>query len=270
VEFYVSVPFHRLEEKIDFLSRQGFIPEVRMTETEYLMDLAAVNIDRLRRLLDEKGYRIFSHAPFFGLDVASIDAGISRYSLRCLERAVEVTSALGGDLMVMHTGYLPQYSRIGRRYWFRNWSERMPRLVEKACAHGVTIALENTWDDRPEVLQHLRELLPRRDGVGYCLDTGHMNVYSRLPVRRWWHCLGDEIVALHLHDNDGLSDDHLPPGRGTFDFETMVSLLNGVRSMPLLDLEVDHALVRDGRDYLIKLFERVRVVRARGAAGPCE
>ena len=116
----------------------------------------------------------------------------------------------------------------------------MPSLVEKAHRKGVTIALENTWDDRPEVLLHLKALLPERNNVMFCLDTGHLNVYSQLPLRRWWRCLGDDISAIHLHDNDGLSDDHLPPGRGTVDFETLVELLLDMRRMPLLDLEVDH------------------------------
>jgi sugar phosphate isomerase/epimerase len=150
--------------------------------------------------------------------------------------------------------------------WFRNWSDRMPRLIEEARRHGVSIALENTWDDRPEVLDHLRNLLPDREPLKFCLDTGHMNVYSRLPVRRWWECLGREVAALHLHDNDGLSDDHLPPGGGTFDFEMMVSLIDGVRPLPLLDLEVDHERVGEGRHYLVGLFNRIR----NAARGPAE
>lgn len=254
MEFYVSVPFERLEGSIDFISREGFSPELRMTETEYLMGLTDADIGRIAGLLREWNFRVFTHAPFFGLDVASIDRGISRYSVDCLEKAIDVTAALGGNLMVMHTGYLPQYSRVGRRYWFRNWSVRMPSLVEKAQRKGVTIALENTWDDRPEVLLHLKALLSERNNVAFCLDTGHLNVYSQLPLRRWWSGLGDDIAAIHLHDNDGLSDDHLPPGRGTVDFKTLVKLLLDMRTMPLLDLEVDHPRVSEARDYLVNLF----------------
>ena len=262
MKYYISVPFEDLEERIERVSREGFMPEIRMSDTEYLMGLVESERERMRRLLSAGGYRIFSHAPFFGLDVASIDDGISRFSIRCLERAIEVTADLGGELMVMHTGYLPQYSRIGRRYWFANWSRRMPGLIEKAARHGITIALENTWDDRPEVLLYLRDLLPDSADLRFCLDTGHMNVYSRIPVRRWWRCLGDDVVALHLHDNDGLSDDHLPPGRGTVDFEMLVGLLPDDNRMPLLELEVDEESAVEGRDYLETLFERHRRERA--------
>jgi sugar phosphate isomerase/epimerase len=129
----------------------------------------------------------------------------------------------------------------------------MPQIVKKARGFGVTLALENTWEDRPEVLAHLLGMLPR-DEVGVCLDTGHLNAFSSLPVARWWNCVGDRIVALHLHDNDGISDDHLAPGRGTFDFGTLAGFLEGLDPFPLIDLEVDHAHALEGRRYLEGIF----------------
>ncbi len=42
------------------------------------------------------------------------------------------------------------------------------------------------------------------------------------------HLLNDLIIELHLHDNDGVSDDHLSLGAGSIDFE---SLFEAVRSI---------------------------------------
>ena len=155
----------------------------------------------------------------------------------------------------MHTGYLPQFSRGGRRHWFRNWAERMPRIVDHAAESGVTLALENTWDDRPDVLLHLADLLPE-DSVKFCLDTGHVNTFSRIDTDSWWDAIGDRVVALHLHDNDGLSDDHLAPGRGTFDFVRLFDRIASRGEQPLLDLEVDLESAEEGRAYIEALFPR--------------
>jgi sugar phosphate isomerase/epimerase len=133
-----------------------------------------------------------------------------------------------------------------------NWSERMRAVVERAGELGVRVALENAWEERPEVLAHLVDLVP--GGAAVCLDTGHVNAFSRLPVRRWWDVLGERVVALHLHDNDGLSDDHLPPGEGIFDFSSLVALLRARPSLPLMTLEVDPARAERGREYLEGLF----------------
>ncbi len=260
--FYLSIPFNRFEKSIDFVREQGFQPEIRMANVNFLMCLTEQELVRLRKIVDDNSFSPFTHGPFFGLDVASLDSNISEYSIRCLIHGIKATSALGGSLMVIHTGYLPQFSRGGRRHWFKNWSERMPYIMEKAGESGVTIALENTWDDRPEILLYLASLLEGGE-VKFCLDTGHVNAFSRIPLRKWLEGIGDRLVAVHIHDNDGLSDDHLVPGRGTFDFPEFVSFLKTLDPMPFLDLEVDMPRAEASRDYLEKIFQgRVDRVQA--------
>lgn len=253
MEFHVSVPVERLEESVPFLEREGFLPEVRMSNAGDLDLLDNDRLSRLAALLAERDWRPFTHGPFFGLDPASIDRHISDYSIEALSRGVEATARLGGSLMVMHTGYLPQFSRHGRRAWFRNWRDRVPRLLDRAANAGVAVLLENTWDDHPGILLRLAELAGDPD-MRFCLDTGHVNVFSRRPVAEWWRELGDRIAALHLHDNDGRSDDHLPPGRGSFDFPALASLLNRRESLPLLDIEVDHPRAPEGKRFIEALL----------------
>jgi len=249
MDYYVSVPLKRLAADIEFFPEEEFHPEVRMMDAEYLLGMTEADIEASRRLLDERSLSVFTHGPFFGLDVASLDGHLSKYSIDCIQKGLEVTAALGGSVMVIHTAYLPMFSRGGRRHWFRYWGERMPELALRAQAKGITLALENTWEDRPEVLLHLLEMLPE-GAVEICLDTGHMNAFSRLSVGRWWDVLGERVIALHLHDNDGLSDDHLIPGRGTFDFGTLMRLVAGSGRTILFDLEVDRSLAAEGRRYL--------------------
>jgi sugar phosphate isomerase/epimerase len=249
MEFYVSVPLSRFDELIDQVAELGFHPEIRMTQADYLARLGEGDLGRMKERLDRDSLKVFTHGPFFGLDIASLDRCLSEYSADCLLIGLEATSRLGGGIMVMHTGYMPQFSRGGRRHWFRNWAERMPRIVDRARELGVRIALENTWDDRPEVLLHLADSIQGGD-IDFCLDTGHVNVFSRLPVGRWWDALGDRVAALHLHDNDGLSDDHLEPGKGTFDFAGLARRVRDSGRMPLLDLEMDLEGAEYGRLYI--------------------
>ena len=248
MEFYVSVPLSRFDERIDRIAELGFHPEIRMTKTDYLARLGGDDLGRMKARLDRDSLKVFTHGPFFGLDIASLDRCLSEYSADCLLIGLEATSRLGGGLMVMHTGYMPQFSRAGRRHWFRNWAERMPRIADRARELGVRIALENTWDDRPDVLLHLADSIPGGD-IEFCLDTGHVNVFSRLHVDRWWDAIGDRVAAIHLHDNDGLSDDHLEPGKGTFDFAGLARRVRDSGRKPLLDLEMELEEAEYGRLY---------------------
>ncbi|MBN1163923.1 MAG: sugar phosphate isomerase/epimerase [Candidatus Krumholzibacteriota bacterium] len=254
MDFYVSVPLSRFESSIDYIKREGFQPEIRMTDVNFMLCQKEKDLARMREIIEKNSFSVFTHGPFFGLDAASLDRNLSEYSIRSLIHGLKTTRALGGRIMVMHTGYLPQFSRGGRRHWFRNWARNMPQVVDKAEEFGVILALENTWDDRPEILLHLAGLLPG-GRIRFCLDTGHVNAFSRRPLKQWMDAVWEGLVALHLHDNDGLSDDHLPPGKGTFDFKELFGILKEKGIRPLLDIEVDFPGAPGGRAYLEKMLE---------------
>ncbi|MGD1047163.1 MAG: sugar phosphate isomerase/epimerase family protein [Candidatus Krumholzibacteriaceae bacterium] len=242
-----------LEARLDQVARARFCPEVRIRDAGHLMKLDDAEAARMGREIARRGLTTFTHGPFLGLDIASLDDHLAEYSAACLARGLEVTAGLGGSAMVVHTNYSPRFSRAGLREWLGNWSERMGPILVKARGLGVRVALENVWEERPEVLARLIDVLPGRDAM-VCLDTGHLTAFSRLPAARWWEVLGERVVALHLHDNDGLSDDHLPPGEGIFDFPSLVALLRERPSLPLMTLEVDLAGAERGREYLEGLF----------------
>jgi sugar phosphate isomerase/epimerase len=253
--FHVSVMLDELEGRLDEVVRAGFHPEVRIRDAGHLLKLGDADVERMGREIARRGLTTFAHGPFLGLDLASLDDHLAEYSAACLARGLEVTAGLGGSAMVVHTNYSPRFSRSGLREWLGNWSLRMGPILEKARALGVKVALENVWEERPEVLGHLIDVLPGRAAM-VCLDTGHLAAFSRLPAARWWDLLGDRVIALHLHDNDGLSDDHLPPGAGIFDFAALVARVRERAAPPLMTLEVELARADEGRRYLEDLFER--------------
>lgn len=253
MKYHVSVVLDEVEKRLDSVVRAGFNPEVRMTDVEHMRSLSAVETARMGKLIAERGLATFTHGPFLGLDLASLNGHIASYSAECLARGCEVTADLGGAVMVVHSNYSPFYSRAGLREWLGNWSARMPALLEKARGLGVTVALENTWEQRPEVLARLVDIVPG-GALAVCLDTGHINAFSRIPARRWWDALAGRVIALHLHDNDGLSDDHEAPGRGIFDFPALVECLRGTDALPRATFEVDLPQAVEGRRYLEGLF----------------
>jgi sugar phosphate isomerase/epimerase len=251
--FHVSVTLESLERRIDDVVRAGFHPEVRMTDIEHLLGVRQADLARLGRMIAERSCSVFTHGPYLGLDIASLNGYLARHSAECLLRGLDVTAALGARVMVMHTNYSPFYSRGGLREWLANWSARMPAVLDAARSRAITIAIENAWEESPNVLEHMIELLP--DGAARaCIDVGHVTAFSRLSLERWWDVLGDRVVAVHLHDNDGLSDDHMPPGSGIVDFPQIVRLIRLRRSRPLMTLEVDLPAALEGRRYLERLF----------------
>ena len=69
-------------------------------------------------------------------------------------------------------------------------------------------------------------------------DVGHVNVYSAVPLKRWFDSLAKYIVKVHINDNDAQNDLHLAFGGGSVDLEGAYHLLNLKRMSPLMTLEM--------------------------------
>lgn len=59
---------------------------------------------------------------------------------------------------------------------------------------------------------------------GFCIDTGHLNLAGGNPAETI-KLYGDRLLAVHLHDNHGLTDEHLLPGKGNIDFQAIKTAL---------------------------------------------
>ena len=82
-------------------------------------------------------------------------------------------------------------------------------LPEFEAAHAV-LALENLPGDNGELLERALAEYPTT-ALGYCFDCGHANL--RAPADSYFIAErhAGRLAAIHLHDNDGEKDLHLPP-----------------------------------------------------------
>ena len=81
-----------------------------------------------------------------------------------------------------------------------------------------------------------RELSSPR--LKFCFDSGHEHYYS--PGRDLLKDYGRLLCALHLHDNDGLHDDHALPFTGTVDWRRLCQRLKEIGYQGPLSLEAQN------------------------------
>jgi sugar phosphate isomerase/epimerase len=157
------------------------------------------------------------HAPYTDLNLASLNYPIYRESIRQLSICVECAAAIT-DRVTIHPGYLSPPARlVPDRVWDLHKSAlaEIGRVAEDA---GVLVCLENmiNIDDflcrMPDELFGMTEGL---DGVGVTFDVGHANTVGK--VDEFLSRIG-EVGHIHLHDNHGDHDAHLPLGWGTIDW----------------------------------------------------
>lgn len=150
------------------------------------------------------------HGAFIDVNPASGDSRFRELSRQRCRESCEIALAVGAGNVVFHSSAFP-FLRGG---YLDHWACACASFYEElATQYPVKIYIENAQDLDPTPLRKLMEQV-HSDAIGVCLDIGHIH-YSRAPVSRWFEELGEWIGYLHLSDNLGAFDDHLPLGQGT-------------------------------------------------------
>ena len=227
--------------------------------------------------LDALGMEAYSfHAPFADdIDISSPDAACREHALAEILRAVEAAAGLAVHYFVIHPG--PENADIPSR------EERLLRIehvcsvldrVAMRCGElGIQCVLENKlphlmFGQSADLLWILACMKGNR--VGACLDTGHAHIAGDLhPLVGK---MGPYLRLIHVHDNKGHGDDHLPPGDGRIDWTTLLKELAAVNFSGAFILElagggdpdIIMARARRSRTYLRQRARRIALANHSG------
>lgn len=169
------------------------------------------------------------HGAFIDVNPASGDPVLRELSRQRCRRSCEAAAAMGAVNVVLHSSAFP----FLRGAYLQNWADECARFYSSLARQtGCCILIENAQDLDPEPLCVLMDRIDS-DRVAVCLDIGHAN-YSRAPLEQWFSALGQRIGYIHLSDNMGAFDDHLPLGMGTIDWAAADAQVTGLgRSVPV-------------------------------------
>jgi sugar phosphate isomerase/epimerase len=165
------------------------------------------------------------HGPFSELVPASRDKKIRKVTQSRFQSAYELARVVGAQHLILHTGYIPK--TYPRASWIENSVEFWVNFLSDK--HGsMRFHLENVYDDDysmiSELLDKVNEAL-QRDILTVCLDIGHVHSNSSKTLEDWITGLGNTVQYVHLHNNDGILDDHWGLWKGKIDIVNVLDLL---------------------------------------------
>ena len=219
---HIHVPFDRIRDYIDFITENRLNLEIYFSSA-VLDSVSSSDIGNVLVPL-EHGPSLSIHAPFMDLSPGAVDSLVRESTLRRFLHILEISEILKPKAVVFHSGYEKWKYALHMELWLEKSLLTWESLNKKAADIGVKIAIENIFEDEPANLQLLMEAM-NSDNFGICFDTGHFNLFSKVPLRDWISPLKPYIAELHLHDNDKTSDQHMPVGEGIFDFRNFFELL---------------------------------------------
>jgi len=163
------------------------------------------------------------------LSPGGYDRKIRALSKDKIKKAVEMAHRLGAISIVCHPGYNKWFFDGNEQLWLDNsigtWSE-----VLGEAKGGPTVILENIFEETPSTFIALFGCFKDKD-LYFCFDSGHFNLFSTISLQEWLTPLKSRIREMHLHDNNGRSDEHLPIGRGAFPFRELRAFVKQLNSV---------------------------------------
>ncbi len=175
-----------------------------------------------------------AHAPFpFYADGKT---EMNEYLFGIMEKCCAICDYVDCRLLIVH----PSFN--GYDKWLEHdeeWNlniERYSRLIPALKKYNITCCLENMFvsrdgkiygavcSDMYEAAAYIDELngIAGEKKFAFCFDTGHAlligkDVYNALLQ------IGERVEAFHIHDNDGMRDQHIMPYTGKLDWNRFIA-----------------------------------------------
>ena len=165
-----------------------------------------------------------------------------------VHRAIDAARALGVDYAVLHpnTATIP-LDTFNRKAQYDRVMAHLSPFAEHAAKVGLNIVVENMRLVHGNLLVHRycgtpEELCDIADtlGIGVCWDFGHANI-NGLKQSEALCYVGSRLKVLHVNDNFGGDDIHLPPFVGKIDWADAMQGLAAVKFEGLFNYEISVA-----------------------------
>jgi sugar phosphate isomerase/epimerase len=225
----MNFPIHPVISEIDRIADLGF------DYLELAMDPPAAHYTtlhsdraKIQNALTRRNLSLICHLPTF-VSIGDLTDSIRQASLAEMERSLRVAESLGAVKVVFHPGavhgmghFVPD---VARAYGLAS----LDAIYRLAAELSLPLCVENMFPGYGAYYEarDYEVLFKRYPGMQMTLDTGHAHIGATDGgrLKQFVELFASRIDHVHISDNSGRADEHLPPGRGSIDFRWLVKKL---------------------------------------------
>ena len=238
----MNFPVKRVRQEIKQFAALGFdFLELTLDPPGAHYSTVRAEGDAILRELKFCDMGLVCHLPTF-VYTADLTESIRQASLEEMIGSLETARALSAKKVVLHPGYIGGMGAfvmdVSRDYALQS----LDAISQKADALDVELCLENKIPRyltfvEPEDFKPVFEKFPK---LKLTLDTGHANIGDTRGDRviRFLKAFSHRLGHVHMSDNHGKRDDHLPVGKGNVPVEQIVQTLKAIGYDNTITLEV--------------------------------
>lgn len=211
-------------------------------------------LDLVYRIKTELDVGFTVHAPVLDIHLGSLNQKIREIAQAEIKASLDFARDIGASLVVVHPA--PAILSMPAGEWCKQNYESLREATEKSIQQesNVLRSLKDLADYAPDILlgvenlifphelyrspKEIQELLEKvnRSNVGFTFDVGHAQISGHNPTD-FINVLGDQLYHVHLHDNNGVIDEHLPLGQGIIDYVGIIQSLKQNDYLGVVNLE---------------------------------
>jgi sugar phosphate isomerase/epimerase len=212
-------------------------------------------VERLEELRSSYDIEYSIHAPYADTNLAADDDLIREWVLKRIRASIRFTSELSAEYLVIHPGWSTATERFSRgRSWELN-IRSLYWLMRYAGEYGVKCLIENVPNPTPYLLVSIDdfELFDKemKPPMNYVLDVAHAHLQNE--EYQFIEKFGPKIKHVHVSDNEGESDQHLPIGEGSINWSRVIDSLDDIGFDGWLVIE-SYEKMEQSIDYLRNLL----------------
>jgi len=250
-------PWLKIEEEILFAAENGF-DFIDLTLEPPHATTETLNHDKIHGLIKEYRLGIVGHTAFY-LPFDSLYPELRKTSAAIILNALESFTKLRCEKVTVHFNTsLPNFilKRATMEMLADLWSRFLEEILPEFERRGVKLMLENC--PSLQDINLLRTIFSRFGAIGFHLDIGHANIGpGGNKVREILHALGNRLIHVHMSDNFGQDDLHLPIGAGNIEWRDSIDALKRLPYDDTITLEIfskDRDYLKMSRDKIRKLW----------------
>jgi sugar phosphate isomerase/epimerase len=187
-------------------------------------------VERIQELRASYSLNFSIHAPYADTNLSADDDLIREWILKRIRASIRFASELEARCLVVHPGWTTATDRFMKgRAWELN-IRSLHWLLRYAEEYGVSLQIENVPEPTPYILVSVDDFdlfyEEMELKIGMVLDVAHANL--RDEVYEFMARHKNNIKHMHVSDNDGNKDQHLPIGEGNIDWGRVVKATKSI------------------------------------------
>ena len=261
----MNFPVKPLLEEIEELAALGFdYLELAMDPPGAHFSTIRENQKEIQSALASHCMRLVCHLPTF-VSIADLTESIRRASLDEMYHSLEVAAELNALKVVLHPGHIGGLGIFVMDMVQGLGMQSLAAIIARADQLGLCVCLENMFPRLQSFFEpaHFKDILESFANLKLTLDSGHANIGAgeNNRIKEFVQQFSHRIGHVHLSDNSGRRDEHLPLGKGKINFHKIAAALTECGYDDTITLEIfseDRRQLQKSRQTFVKMLAGAR------------